>query len=178
MFRLKEDSIGLLLVILSFSIVGVSAFVYESAQQTATQTIQEIAEITLQNSALGNIEEGETKTYTKTGGGGDVELATFGEAIIITTTKDNVYLHLNSDLDSLSDYSTYTITVKFAQVQGSTYTVGNTAFTMTLASPDPTAIDLDVAGEWKFDFEITTTANSVNGNTNKTVTITVSGEST
>ena len=172
MFRLKESSIGILLVILSFSIAGVSAFVYESAQQTATQTVQEIVTITLQNSALGNIEEGATQAYTKS------EVAELGNAISLTTTKANVYLHLDSDLNDLTDYSTYTITVKFSQVVGSTYSIGDTAFTMTLASPDPTVIDLDVAGEWKFDFEITTTANSVNGNTDNTVTITVSGEST
>ncbi len=178
MISLKGSSIGLLLIMLSFSIVAVSAFVYESAQQTVTQTIQEIATLTLQNSALGNIEEGETKTYTKTGGGGDVEIANLGDAISITTTKANVYLHLDSDLDSLTDYSTYTITVKFAQVQGSTYSVGDTAGTMTIASPDPSAIDLDASGMWKFDFEITTTADSVSADSPSTVAITVTGEST
>ena len=178
MFSSKNKVAGILLIMLSFSIVTVSAFVYESAQQTVTQTIQEIATITLQNSALGNLEEGETNTYTKTGGAGDVELATLGDAITITTTKANVYLHLDSDLDSLTDYSTYTITVKFAQVQGSTYTVGQTACTMTLVSPDPSAIDLDASGIWKFDFELTTTANSVDADTPSTVTVTVSGEST
>ena len=169
---------GFFLIMLSFSIVTVSAFVYELAQQTVTQTIQEIATITLQNSALGNLEEGETKTYTKTGGGGDVELATLGDAISITTGKANVYLHLDSDLNDLTDYSAYTITVKFSQVVGSTYSVGDTACTMTLASPDPSAIDLDAAGTWKFDFEITTTASPVDADTPTTVTITVTGEST
>ena len=172
MFRLKESSIGLLLVILSFSIVGVSAFVYESAQQSITQTVQEIATITLQNSALGNIEEGATQAYTKS------EVAELGNAISLTTTKANVYLHLDSDLNDLTDYSTYTITVKFSQVVGSTYSIGDTACTMTLASPDPTAIDLDAAGTWKFDFEITTTAGLVDADVPTTVTITVTAEST
>jgi hypothetical protein len=174
----KSKALGLFLLILSFSIVTVSAFVYESAQQTVTQTIQEIATLTLQNSALGNLEEGETKTYSKTGGGGDVELAALGDAVSITSTKANVYLHFDSDLDALTDHSTYTITVKFSEVQGSTYSVGDTACTLTLASPDYSAVDLDVAGEWKFDLEITTTAGSVDADVPTTVTITVTAEST
>jgi len=71
----KKSLIGTLFLLLSISIPVVSAFVYESAQQTVTQTVVEVATITLQNAALGDIDEGETKTYTKTGGGGDVELA-------------------------------------------------------------------------------------------------------
>ena len=175
---IKTKALGLLLVLLSFSIVSVSAFVYESAQQTATQTIQEVATLSLQNSALGNLEEGETKTYTKTGGGGDVELAALGDTISLTTSKANVYLHLDSDLDSLTDHSAYTIAVKFSQVQGSTYSVGDTACTLTLASPDYSSVDLDASGAWKFDFEITTTAGSVDSDTPTTVTITVTAEST
>ncbi len=174
MNRLKESSVGILLIILSFSIVTVSAFVYESAQQTVTQTIVEVATITLQNSALGNIDEGDTTTYTKTG------VATLGDAISITTTKASVYLHLDSDLESLTDYSTYNIVVKFSQVVGSTYSVGDTASTLTLASPDTgvSPIDLDAAGTWKFDFEITTTPSSVDADTPTTVTIDVTAEST
>jgi len=174
----RSKILGLFLVLLSFSIVTVSAFVYETAQQTVTQTVQEIATITLQNSALVNIEEGETKTYTKTGGGGDVELATLGDAISLTAGKASVYLHLDSDLDSLTDYSTYTITVKFSQVQGSTYSVGDTACTLTLASPDYSSVDLDAVGAWKFDFELTTTASPVDADTPTTITITVTAEST
>ena len=158
---MKKRALGLFFILLSFSIVTVSAFVYESAQQTVTQTVQEVATLTLQNSALGNLEEGETKTYTKTGGGGDIELATLGDAVSITSTKANVYLHFDSDLDALADYSTYTITVKFSQVQGSTYSVGDTACTLTMASPYYSSVDLDAVGTWKFDYEITTTAGSV-----------------
>ncbi len=174
----KKSLIGALFLLLSLSIPVVSAFVYESAQQTVTQTIVEVATITLQNSALGNLDEGETKTYTKIGGGGDVELASLGDAISLTTTKASVYLHLDSDLDSLTDYATYNIVVKFSAVEGTTYSVGETACTLNLTSPDHSSINLDGAGTWAFDFELTTTANSVNANSPTTVTIVVTAEST
>lgn len=174
----KKSLIGALFLLLSLSIPVVSAFVYESAQQTVTQTIVEVATITLQNSALGNLDEGETKTYTKIGGGGDVELASLGDAISLTTTKASVYLHLDSDLDSLTDYATYNIVVKFSAVEGTTYSVGETACTLNLTSPDHSSVNLDVAGTWAFDFELTTTANSVNANSPTTVTIVVTAEST
>ena len=174
----KKSLIGALFLLLSISIPVVSAFVYESAQQTVTQTVVEVATITLQNSALGNIDEGETKTYTKTGGGGDVELASLGDAISLTTTKASVYLHLDSDLNDLTDYSTYNIVVKFSAVEGTTYSVGETACTLSLTSADHSSIDLDVARTWAFDFELTTTASSVDANSPTTVTIIVTAEST
>lgn len=170
----KRTLIGILFILLSFSIVCVSAYVYETAQQTVTQTIKEIATLAVNNAALGNIEEGETKSYTKS------DISSLGNIVNITTTKDNVYLKFNSDLDSLTTYyTTYTITVKFAAVPGgSTYSVGGTACTMTLASPDPSAVTLDKAGSWRFDFEITTTAKSVSSDVPTTATITVTAEST
>ena len=170
----KRKSVGFLLILVSISIVCVSAYVYELATQTVTQTILEIATLTVQNSALGTLEEGETQTYTK------ATVATLGDAISVTTTKANVYLHLDSDVGSLSaEYSTYNIVVKYDTVPvGSSHTSGNTACTLTLASPDYSSIDLDVAGDWTFDFEITTTAQSVDSDTPTTVTITVSAEST
>ena len=171
----KSRMMGVLLIALAFSVVGVSAYVYQQSQMTVTQTVnvKEIATITLQNSTLGNINEGETKSYTKN------EVATLGNAIDITTTATNVYLHLNSDLDSQSSYSTYSITVKFSTVPGgSAHSVGDIACTMTKAAPDPSGITLDVAGTWKFDFEVTTTANSVDSDTPTTVTIVVTAEST
>ena len=174
----KKSLIGVLFLLLSISIPVVSAFVYESAQQSVTQTVVEVATITLKDPALGNIDEGETKTYTKVGGGGDVELATLGDAISLTTTKASVYLHLNSDLDDLTDYSTFNIVVKFSAVEGSTYAVGDTACTLSLASADYSSIDLDVAGTWKFDFELTTTASSVSTDSLATVTIIVTAQST
>jgi len=174
MKKTKKTLIGLMFLLISFTIASVSAFVYEQAQQTITQTIQEIANITLLNSALGNIEEGETKSYTK------VEVASLGDAISVVTTKANVYLHLDSDVNLLSSYySAYSIVVKYDTVPGgSSHTSGNTACTLTLASPDFSSIDLDVAGSWTFDFEITTTADSVSADQLTTVTIIVSAEST
>jgi hypothetical protein len=157
----------------SFSIVTVSAFIYETVQQTVTQNIQIAATLTLSNSALGNILEGDTLRYTKVGGGGDIELATLGDAITITTSKTNIYLHLDSDLNDLTCYSTYNITIKFSQVMSSTYSVGDVACTLSLASPDYSAIDLDATGEWMFDIELITTANSVDSDTPTTVTISV-----
>jgi len=161
-------------LLMSFTIASVSAFVYESAQQTITQTIREIANITLLSSALGDIEEGETKVNTKN------EVAELGDAISVVTTKDNVYLHLDSDVDSLSGfYSTYDILVRFATVPGGSvlHSVGDVACTLTLVSPDYSSIDLDVAGSWTFDFEITTTAQSVSADQATTVTIIVSAQS-
>jgi hypothetical protein len=163
---------GLLLIMLSITIIGVSAYVYEQASQTITQTIVDIATLTLKNSALGNLNEGETQTYTQ------ATIANLGDAVSLTTTTANVYLHLDSDLDSLTGYSTYNIVVKFSQVAGSTYSVGDTACTLSIASPDYSSIDLDAAGNWAFDFEITTTAGSVSSDTPSTVTIVVSAEST
>ena len=164
---------GIAFVLLAMLIVSASAFVYESAQQTVGQTVVNVATLTLQNSALGDLEEGETKSYTK------ATVATLGDAITVTTTKANVYLHLDSDIDSLSTYYTeYTITVKFITVVGSTYSVGDTAATMTLGSPDPAAIDLDAAGAWAFDFELTTTAKAVSSDQGSTATIDVTAEST
>ena len=170
----RKSLTGILFILLSLTIVSVSAFVYEQATQTVTQTILEIATITLKNSALGNIEEGETITYT------NVTVADLGDAISITTTKANVYLHLDSDVDSLSTYyTTYNIVVKFATVPGgSSYTPGNPTCTLSLAVPDYSSIDLDVAGSWTFNFEITTTADSVSSNQGTTVTIIVTAEST
>ena len=160
-------------MLLSILIISVSALVYESAQQTVTQTVQNIATITLNNAALGNIEEGETKSYTKD------NAAALGNAISTTTTKNSVYMHLDSDIDSLSTYYTaYTITVKYATVPGgSSHSVGQTAATMTIAAPDPTAVTLDIAGSWTFDFEITTTAKSVNSDHATIATMVVTAES-
>jgi hypothetical protein len=166
--------VGIALSILSISITAVSGLVYETAQHTVTQTVKVIATLTLQNSALGNIEEGQTISYTK------ATVSSLGDIVTISTTKNNVYLHFDSDVQALTSYySTYTITVKYAAVgSGSTHSVGQTACTMTLASPDPAAVTLDVSGTWRFDFEITTTAKSVSSDQATTVTIVVTAEST
>jgi hypothetical protein len=140
---------------------------------TSTQTIIEIATLTVQNSNLGPINEGETKYYTK------AAVASLGEAIKLIITDQPVYLVLDSNMDSLAgSFSTYTLVVKFNQVQGSTYSVGDTAATLTLGAPDPPAIKLDAIGEWKFDVEVTTTANSVDADTPTIVTIDVYAQST
>ena len=167
-----KSKAGIAFILLALLIVSASAFVYDVAQQTVGQTIINVATITLKNSDLGNIEEGETISYTK------AEVANLGEAISITTAKANVYLYLNSDIDSLSTYyTTYTVTVKFITVPGgSAHSVGDTAATMTLAAPDPSSITLDVAGSWAFDFELTTTANAVSSDQGTTATIDVTAE--
>lgn len=173
MKNLRQSLAGVLFVLLSFTIVAVSAYVYETAQLQITQTIQEIATLTVQNSALGTIEEGETKSYTK------ATVSSLGNIVNVTTTKNGVYLYFNSDLDSLTTYyTTYNITVKFAAVgSGSSHSVGDVACTMTLVSPNPAAVTLDVSGAWRFDFEITTTAQSVSADQPTTVTIVVTAES-
>ena len=165
--------VGILFLMLSLGISGVSAYVYEQASLTVTQTIQDIATLTLSNAALGNIEEGQTILYTP------ANTSALDNIIQVTTTKDNVYLHLDSDLDSqTSNYATYNIVVKFDTVPaGSSHSTGDTACTLSLTSPDFSSINLDVAGTWTFDFEITTTPQGVSSDIQTTVTITVSAES-
>jgi hypothetical protein len=174
MMRFRKRAVGIALLLLSVAVVTVSAYVYETASIAVTQTVKNIATITVQNSALGNIEEGQTLSYTK------ANVSSLGSILNLTTTKDNVYLHFDSDLDSLTTYySTYTITVKYAAVgTGSTHNVGDVACTMTLAAPDPAGVTLDKTGAWRFDFEITTTAKSVSLDQATTVTIVVTAEST
>ncbi len=156
------------------AISAVSAYVYETGQSQVTQTIKNIATLTVGNSALGNIEEGQTITYTK------AETPTLGAVVTLTTTKDDVYLHFTSDIAALTTYySTYQITVKFAAVgTGSTHTVGEVACTMTIEAPTPASVTLDKAGTWTFDFEVTTTAKLVSADQATTATITVTAEST
>ena len=170
---MKKRVISFAFILMSIVIAVASAYVYETAQHTITQTVQNIATLTLQNSALGNIEEGQTISYTK------ATVSSLGNIVNLTTTKDNVYLHFDTDVNTLSTYyTTYSITVKYAAVgSGSTHTVGETAATMTLASPDPTAVTLDVDGAWRFDFELTTTAKSVSADQATTVTVVVTAES-
>ena len=130
-----------------------------------------VAILTLQDSALGNIEEGQTICYTPAN---KIDL---DDAMRVSTVNSIVYLHLDSNLDTLSgNYDTYDIVVKFDTVpEGSSHNTGDTACTLSLASPDYSSIDLDVAGSWTFDFEITTTAKSVSADqATTTVTIVVS----
>ena len=160
--------------ILLATIAVVSAYVYETGQPLVTQTIKNIATLTVSNSALGNIEEGQTLTYSKTG------IPTLGAIVSLTTTKNSVYLYFSSNIDALATYySTYNITVIYAAVgTGSTHGVGDIACTMTIGAPTPASVTLDKAGTWSFDFELTTTAKSVSADQPTTATITVNVEST
>jgi hypothetical protein len=86
-------------------------------------------------------------------------------------------MNLDSDLDSLSElYSRYDIVVRFSQVAGSTYSVGEVACTLGIGSEDYSSIELDASGLWKFDIEVTSTAKSVDYDMLTTVTITVTAE--
>ena len=80
MDRKEKRVLGLALIVLSFTVMGVSAYVYQQATMTLSQTIVEIASITVKNSDLGSINEGETKTITQ------ATVADLGDAISITTT--------------------------------------------------------------------------------------------
>lgn len=171
---MKKKIAGFAFLLLSVAIMSVSAIVYESAQQTASQTIIDVATINLKSFALGNLEEGETKIYTK------AEVPDLGGAISVSTTKTNVYLHLNSDIETLDSlYATYALAVKYATVpSGSIHSVGETATTLTIANPDFNSVPLDAAGSWVFDFELETAAKLVSSDQSTMATIIVSAEST
>jgi len=168
-FKIKRVA-GLMLMLLSFAILLVTAFVYEDQTNNVTQTIQEVATITLDQGPLGTIEEGETK------------VSTLNQILDVTTAKANVYLHFDTDLDSQSgNYDTYDIEVVADTVPGGStlWSVDDVIATLTIAGPDTSSgIDLDTAGGWIFDFRVTTTAGQVTSDTPTTVTITVSAEST
>ena len=112
-------------------IVSVSAFVYEQASNTVTQSIVEVANITLDQGALGSISEGETILYTP------VNTTDLNGILIITTQQANVYLHFDTNLEGQNSiYDTYQISVIADTVQGSTITVGQTIATLSVGSPD------------------------------------------
>ena len=173
---MKRRMIGTFLIIMSLIIVSVSALVYEQASNTVTQTIVDVATITLNQGTLGNLEEGQTILYTAS------NTSSLNDIIGLTTSKANVYLHFDTDLDGQSsNYATYQIVVKVGDTVpgGSSNSTGDTTATLTVASPDTTSgVALDAAGDWTFDFEITTTASSVSSDQPTTVNITVSAEST
>jgi hypothetical protein len=167
----RKHLVGLLLILLSVGVVLVSAFVYEQASQTTTQTIVEVASLTLNNAALGNIEEGETILYTAG------NTSAVNNILSVTTTTANVYLHFDTDLDTQSNYNTYQVEVIADTVPGGSG-VGGTVETLTIGSPDSASgIALDVAGTYVFDFQVTTSAKSVSGDQGTTVNITVTAES-
>jgi hypothetical protein len=165
---------GLAFILLSLSVIGVSAYVYQQATMTLSQTIVEVATITLKNSDLGNIYEGESKTINET------TVPNLGDAISIDITAGPVYLHLDSDVNLLNaSYSTYDIDVVYATIpSGGSGTVNTTACTLSLGSPDYSSITLDQSGVWTFDIVVDTTAGSVTVNTPTQVSIIVGAEST
>ena len=161
------------LLLCFMSIAAVSAYVYETGQVQVTQTITNIATLTVSNSALGNIEEGQTITYTK------ADTTTLGNIVSLTTTKDGVYLNFTlSDTAVLTTYySTYQIVVKFAAIgTSSTHAIGDVACTVTLGAPNPASVTLDKVGTWSFDFEVTTTAKSVSADQPTIATVTVTAQ--
>ncbi len=165
---------GVLLIFFCISVVGVTAYVYEQTSQTLNQNIMEIASITLKNSDLGTIKEGETRTYTK------AEIPDLGDAIVVTVDDSVSLINLNidSDLDLFSDhYSRYDVLVRFSQTVGSTHSEGDVACILSIGSEDHSSIELDAAGTWSFDLEVTTTAKSIDSNTPASVTINVVAES-
>jgi hypothetical protein len=165
---------SLILFILSFSIMGVTAYIYENSTQFITQNIMDVASITLKNTDLGPLKEGETKNYTKN------DIPSLGDAIIVTVDESVslVNLNLDSDLDLLDEfYSTYDIVVKFSEVVGNTYSVGDVACTLSVGAEDYSSIELAEAGTWKFDFEVTTTAKSVDMEIPGVITLIIEAES-
>lgn len=168
--------VGTLLILISLAVISVSAFVYQQASNTVTQTIVEVTNITLNQGTLGSIEEGQAILYTAS------NTPSLNDIISITTTKANVYLHFDTDLnDQSGNYATFQIVVKIGDTVpvASSNSTGDTTATLTIANPDTTSgVVLDAAGAWTFDFEITTTANSITTDQATTVNITVSAEST
>lgn len=173
MIQMKKKIAGIAFVLLSIAIMSVSAYVYESGTQTLQQTVKNIATLTLKSSILGDLEEGETRSYTYP------TVPEFGSAISITTGKAGVVLKLDSDIQDLTEtYSDYTLTVLYATVPGGSHSSGDTAATLTILAPDPPAITLDATGTWTFDFALTVTAKSVTSDSTAIATIYVTAEST
>jgi hypothetical protein len=159
------------LILLAMSVVIVSGFVYGMNQHMAYQTLV-IANLNIKSSALGNIEEGQTKTFD------NATIPGLGSAATLVTTKDHVCLLFESNVGILnSSFSEYAINIKFASVgSGSSYSVGDVANTINLMSP-AIMVTLDKAGVWSFDLEIIITAKSVSSDQAMPVTIKVTAES-
>ncbi len=168
---MKKSITGISLIALSLMILAVSAFVYDQASQTTTQTVVNVASLTLNNAALGNTYEGETMLYTP------ANTTAVDDVLSVTTSMANVYLHFDTDLETQTTYyDTYQIEVVVSSAPGGS-TLSGTVATLTIASPDTAAgIDLDVAGSYVFDFQVTTTAKAVSSDQGTTVNITVTAE--
>ena len=170
---LNTKGIGLTFLFLALFVSAASAYVYQSAVQSIDQTVKEVATFTLQSPVLGDIFEGETKSYTK------AEVSELGNAIVVSTTKDIVYVHFSSNIEALGAYySDYSVTVKFNAVpEGSMHGVGDTAYVLILGAPESSPVLLDVAGSYAFDFEITMAAKSVDSDQAASLAITLTAES-
>jgi hypothetical protein len=118
--------------------------------------------------ALGDIEEGETILYTPT------NTSELDQILDVTTGKANVYLHFETNLDSVSNYDDFTIEVLVDTQPGTS--LSDPVAVLIMASPD-TSLQLDTAGDYIFDFQITTTAHQVSSNSTTAVNITVSAQS-
>ena len=168
----RKRAIGISMLTIALLIGVVSAYVYETGNVAVTQTVKNIATLTVQNSALGNIEEGQTVALTK------ATVGSLGNIVALTTTKADVVIHFDSNINLLSTYfSTYTITVKYA-VAINGHSIGDVLTTMTLASPDPAGVTLAAIGAYQFDFEVSATALSVASDQATSTTIVVTAEST
>jgi len=169
---MKKSFAGILFIAMSLGIVVASAFIYDQASQTTTQTIVNVASLTLNNAALGNIEEGETIVYTAPA------TSAVDNVVSLTTAKNNVYLHFDTDLEGQTTYyDTYQIEVVVDTAPGGS-SLSGTVTTLTIGSPDTASgIDLDVMGDYVFDFQVTTTAKGVSANQATTVNIAVTAES-
>ena len=168
---MKRSLTGITLIAMSLMILVVSAFVYDQASQTTTQTVVNVASISLGNAALGNINEGETILYTT------ANTSALDNILDITTAATNVYLYFDSDLEGqTTNYDTYQIEVIVSSAPGGSSLSGTIA-TLTMAAPDTaTGITLDVIGNYVLDFQVTTTAQAVSSNQDTTVNITVTIE--
>jgi hypothetical protein len=143
-------------------VTGVTGFVYEQSTQTFSQTIIDVATIELNSQLLGNLCEGESKTFTKN------EVPSLGNAIAVSVSSpfEPVNLNIYGDLDELSVYySQYDVVVKFSRVVGESYSVGEVACILGIGGEDYGSIELDAIGVWVFDLEISATAKSVNDDT-------------
>lgn len=171
---MKKSYAGMLLIGLSFALLTVSAIVYEQTSQTTSQTIIDVASITLFGDApLGNIEEGETILYTAS------NTTILNDILTLTTGKDDVYLYFDTDLEAQTNYAVFNIQVRVGDtVPGaSSYSTGDLFENLSIGQPDTTTgVALDAAGDWTFDFQILTTANMVNSDQASTVGITVTAE--
>lgn len=170
--------IGLALILVC-ALIGAATAVgfYEQQQSIITQDIKNVADITTKNPALPNLEEGQSATYTST------TVTDLGDAADVTTYKPAVVLTFSSsDISALTaKYSQYEIVIKYAAIPTgtSTHTVGQVAATITMASPNPASITLDLAGNWQFDYEISvTTPPGISADTSSTATVIVTASPT